>query len=91
MECYIENITDKNGNPRSFGKYIERTGSLIKILGGIVVGKPVLFLFLKYNNGAIAHNHITQTSCIDDFDDYSDPDRMYLYTRNSIYVLKKIK
>ena len=35
------------------------------------------------------HDHITRISCVDDFDTYSKPGYLYVYTRNSVYYFRE--
>ena len=91
MKYYIENITYKNGVTRTDGRFPNRIGSTVEFLFPPIVGSPLLFRYVKYNNGELVEDHITRTSCVDDFDEYSKKGYLYIYTRNSIYIFKEIE
>ena len=91
MKYLIENITFKNGNTRTDGKYPYRIGSIVEIQSDIIIGYPLYFKYIKYNNEEIAENHITRTSRVDDFDFYSHPGYLLIYTRNSVYHFKEME
>lgn len=91
MTYYIDNITYKNGQTRTDGRYPNRIGSLVTLLNPPNVGNPLYFQYIKYNNGELVEDHITRTSRVDDFDQYSKPGYLLIYTRNSIYYFKEIE
>lgn len=90
MTYYVEDITYKTGETRADGRYPNRIGSTVKLLNHPIVGEPLYFQYIKYNNGELVEDHITRTSRIDDFDNYSKPGYLMIYTRNSIYYFKEI-
>lgn len=83
MKFFIKNITRRTGETRTDGRYPNRIGSTIEFLSPVEVGEPALFRYVKYNNGELVEDHITQTSRVDDLGWYND--KFYIYTRNSIY------
>ena len=85
MKYYVENITFRTGKTRMDGKYQNRIGSTIEFITPVVVGEPVYFKYVKYNNGELVENHTTRTSRVNDFEWYKD--KFYIYTHNSIYQL----
>lgn len=85
VKCFIKDITDRYGKTRTDGRYPNRIGSTIEFLNPVEVGKPSFFRYIKYNNGELVEDHITQTSRVDDLEWYND--KFYIYTRNSIYQL----
>jgi hypothetical protein len=89
MKYYIEDITFKNGQTRTDGKYPNRIGSIVTLLNHPIVGSPLYFQYIKYNDGQLVEDHITRTSRVDDFDNYSVPGCLIIYTRNSIYYFKE--
>lgn len=91
MKYFVENITYKNGQTRTDGKYPNRIGSTITFLSSLLIGAPLYFNYVKYNNGELAEDHITRTSCVDDFDAYSKQGYLIIYTRNSIYYFKELE
>lgn len=92
MKYYIEDITYKRtGETRTDGKYPNRIGSIVEILDSPVIGEPIHFRYIKYNNGELVEDHITRTSCLEDYDSYSTPGYLYLYTHNSVYKFKELK
>lgn len=91
MKYYIEDITFKNGITRTDGKYPNRIGSTVKLLSDPIVGEPLYFNYIKYNNGVLVEDHITRTSRIDDFDNYNKPGYLLVYTRNSVYYFKEME
>lgn len=80
---YIDNITRKDGETRTDGRYPNRIGSTIEFLEGVVAGEPAYFRYVKYNNGELVEDHITRTSRVDDYG--WENDKFCIYTRNSIY------
>lgn len=91
MRYFVEDIQFKQtGETRIDGKYPKRIGSEIEFLEPIVVGKPSFFRYVKYNNGNVVEDHVTRTSIVNDYDNYSTVGKLFLYTKNSIYVLKEI-
>lgn len=90
MEYFVEDIVYKNGQTRTDGRYPKRIGSTIRFLTPIIIGEPCMFRYIKYNNGEVDEDHITRTSVIDDYDNYSVEGKMFLYTRNSIYILREL-
>ena len=91
MTYYVEDITYKNGQTRTDGKYPNRIGSTVKLLNHPTVCEPLYFKYIKYNDGKLVEDHITRTSRVDDFDNYSKPGYLIIYTRNSIYYFKEIE
>ena len=91
MKYLIENITYKNGTTRTDGRYPNRIGSTVELQRDPIVGMPWYFRYIKYNNGELVEDHITRTSCVDDFDAYSMPGYLLIYTRNSIYYFKEME
>lgn len=91
MKYLIENITYKNGITRTDGKYPNRIGSTVELIKDPIVGEPLYFRYETYNNGEIVENHITRTSCVDDFDYYNYPGYLLIFTRNSIYYFKDVE
>jgi hypothetical protein len=91
MKYLIENITYKTGITRTDGKYPNRIGSTVCIKSMPVVGEPLYFNYIKYNNGELVENHITRTSRVDDYDNYSKHGYLLIYTRNSIYYFKELE
>ena len=91
MKYLIENITYKNGITRTDGRYPNRIGSIVELPQDPIVGEPLYFRYIKYNNGELVEDHITRTSCVDDFDQYSMPGYLLIYTRNSIYYFKELE
>lgn len=91
MKYLIENITYKNGTTRIDGKYPNRIGSTVELQCDPIVGMPLYFRYIKYNNGELVEDHVTRTSCVDDFDAYSMPGYLLIYTRNSIYYFKEME
>ena len=90
MKYLIENITFKNGITRTDGRYPNRIGSTVQLNQYPIIGHPLYFRYVKYNNGERVEDHITRTSRVDDFDQYSEPGYLIIYTRNSIYYFKEI-
>ena len=86
---FIENITRRNGETRTDGKYPNRIGSTITFLGEVKVGEPAYFRYIKYNNGELVEDHITRTSRVDDLEWFNN--KFYIYTRNSIYKFKPLE
>ena len=91
MKYLIENITYKNGNTRTDGRYPNRIGSTVQLNQFPMVGEPLMFRYVKYNNGECVEDHLTRTSRVDDFDSYSKSGYLIIYTRNSIYYFKELK
>lgn len=92
MKYYIEDITFKrSGETRKDGKYPNRIGSIVELKESPIVGRPLYFRYIKYNNGQLVEDHITRTSCVDDFDQYSKNGYLIIYTRNSIYYFKELE
>lgn len=91
MKYYIEDITYKNGETRKDGKYPNRIGSTVELQTAPVIGHPLYFRYVKYNNGELVEDHITRTSCVDDYDGYSKKGYLLIYTRNSIYTFKELE
>ena len=91
MKYLIEDITFKNGKTRTDGKYPNRIGSTVQLNQQPIVGEPMMFRYVKYNNGECVEDHLTRTSCVDDFDDFSHPGYLLVYTRNSIYYFKELE
>lgn len=91
MKYLIEDITFKNGTTRTDGRYPNRIGSIVILLTHPTVGKPLFFRYVKYNDGELVEDHVTRTSCVDDFDGYSYPGYLLIYTRNSIYYFKEME
>ena len=91
MKYYIENITYKNGQTRTDGRYPDRIGSLVNLLTSPMVGMPLYFQYIKYNDGKLVEDHVTRTSCVDDYDQYSKQGYLLIYTRNSVYYFKEIE
>ena len=91
MKYLIEDITYKNGLTRTDGRYPNRIGSVVQLNSDPVVGYPLFFRYVKYNNGELVEDHITQTSRVDDFDHYSKPGYLIIYTHNSIYYFKELE
>lgn len=87
----IEDITFKNGETRTDGRYPNRIGSTVQLIQSPVVGEPLMFRYVKYNNGERVEDHVTRTSRVDDFDEYSQPGYLLIYTRNSIYYFKELE
>lgn len=87
----IEDITFKNGKTRTDGRYPNRIGSTVQLIQSPVVGEPLMFRYVKYNNGERVEDHVTRTSRVDDFDQYSQPGYLLIYTRNSIYYFKELE
>lgn len=83
MKYFIKDISRKTGGTRTDGRYPNRIGSTIEFLEPVEVGSPAYFRYIKYNNGELVEDHITQTSRVDDLEWYND--KFYIYTRNSIY------
>ena len=88
MKYFVEDITNRSGQTRTDGKYPNRIGSTIEFLTPVLVGDPVYFRYIKYNNGDIVENHTTRTSRVNDLEWYND--KFYIYTRNSIYKFKPL-
>lgn len=86
----MEDIVYKNGQTRTDGRYPKRIGSVVQFLAPVTIGEPCVFRYVKYNNGEIVEDHVTRTSVINDYDSYSVEGKLFLYTRNSIYVLREI-
>lgn len=89
MRYYIEDITDKYGKTRTDFRYPNRIGSTIEFLKPVEVGHPSFFRYIKYNNGQLVEDHITQTSRVDDFE-WTEEGNFLIFTRNSIYILNPI-
>lgn len=89
MKYIIEDITFKNGITRTDGRYPNRIGSIVELIKEPIIKNPLYFRYIKYNNGEFVEDHITRTSCVDDFDYYSKPGYLIVYTRNSIYYFKE--
>ena len=89
MKYLIENITYKTGETRTDGRYPNRIGSTVELKYLPETGEPLYFRYIKYNNGELVENHITRTSCVDDYDNYSHPGYLLIYTKNSIYYFKE--
>jgi hypothetical protein len=83
LKFFIEDITRRNGETRTNGKYPNRIGSTIEFLNPVEVGEPAYFRYIKYNNGELVEDHVTRTSRVNDLEWYSG--NFYIYTRNSIY------
>jgi hypothetical protein len=90
MKYYIEDITYKTGETRTDGRYPNRIGSTVEFLDVPTVGKPIHFRYIKYNNDEHIEDHMPCTSRVNDYDEYSHPGYLYIYTRNSIYKFKEI-
>ena len=91
MKYLIENVTYKNGKTRTDGRYPNRIGSIVELKDLPEIGEPLYFNYIKYNNGELVEDHITRTSCVDDYDNYSKPGYLLIYTRNSIYYFKEVE
>lgn len=91
MKYLIEDITYKNGETRTDGRYPNRIGSIVTLNYDPIVGEPLYFRYIKYNNGELVEDHITRTSRVDDFDYYSYPGYLLIFTRNSIYYFKELE
>lgn len=93
MKYYVEDIVfARTGETRKDGKYPNRIGSTIEFLYPVEIGRPCVFRYIKYNNGELVEDHVTRTSIIDDYDDgIFKKGYLFLYTRNSTYVLKEIE
>lgn len=91
MKYLIEDITFKNGTTRTDGRYPNRIGSIVTLLTHPTVGKPLFFRYVKYNSGELVEDHVTRTSCVDDFDSYSYQGYLLIYTRNSIYYFREME
>lgn len=91
MKYLIENITYKTGETRTDGRYPNRIGSTVHLKSLPEIGEPLYFNYVKYNNGELIEDHITRTSCVDDYDQYSHPGYLLIYTRNSIYYFKEME
>ena len=89
MKYLIEDITFKNGKTRTDGRYPNRIGSTVQLNQNPTVVNPLYFRYIKYNNGERVEDHITRTSRVDDFDQYSKPGYLIIYTKNSIYYFKE--
>ena len=87
----IEDITFKNGETRTDGRYPNRIGSTVQLNQHPIVGEPLMFRYVKYNNGECVEDHLSCTSRVDDFDEYSEPGYLFIYTRNSIYYFKELE
>ena len=48
MTYYVEDITYKNGQTRTDGKYPNRIGSIVKLLNHPTVCEPLYFKYIKY-------------------------------------------
>lgn len=91
MSYVIEDITfRKTGETRNDGKYPTRIGSTVYLLSDVEVGKPLYFRYIKYNDGTDVEEHITRTSIVNDFDNYSKRGYLYVFTNNSIYKFKEL-
>lgn len=90
MKYLIENITYKTGVTRTDGRYPNRIGSTVELKDLPEIGEPLYFNYIKYNNGELVEDHITRTSCVYDYDNYSHPGYLLIYTRNSIYYFKEL-
>lgn len=92
MKYLIKDILFKRtGETRTDGRYPNRIGSVVEFISNPIVGTPLYFRYIKYNNGEPTEDHITRTSTVDDFDYYSKPDYLIIYTRNSIYYFKELE
>lgn len=91
MKYLIENVTYKTGQTRTDGRYPNRIGSTVELNTSPIVGEPLYFRYVKYNNGELVEDHITRTSCVNDFDSYSMPGYLLIFTRNSIYYFKELE
>lgn len=91
MKYFIEDITYKNGITRTDDRYSNRIGSIVCLENLPMVGEPLYFNYVKYNNGEVVEDHITRTSCVDDYDCYSKSGYLIIYTRNSIYYFKELE
>ena len=91
MKYLIENITYKNGTTRTDGRYPNRIGSTVHLEFMPEIGEPLYFNYIKYNNGVLVEDHITRTSRVDDYDNYSKPGYLLIYTRNSVYYFKELE
>ena len=91
MKYFVEDIVFvRSGETRTDGRYPNRIGSEIEFLYPVKVGYPCVFRYIKYNNGELVEDHITRTSVVNDYDSYSKEGYLYLYTRNSVYILKEV-
>ena len=91
MKYFVEDITNRLGETRTEGRYPKRIGSTIEFLYPVEVGEPAWFRYIKYNNEKLVADNITRTSRVDDFDNYSKPGYLMIYTRNSVYYFKEIE
>lgn len=91
MKYFIEDITYKTGQTRADGRYPNRIGSTVELNNDPIVGEPLYFRYIKYNNGELVEDHVTRTSCVDDFDHFSHPGYLIIYTHNSIYYFKEME
>lgn len=92
MKYFIEDIVSKQTGETNTGwKYPDRIGSEVTLISDLEVGKPLYFRYIKYNNGVMAEDHITRTSVVDDYDSYSKPGYLFIYTKNNIYTLKELE
>lgn len=89
MKFFVENITRRNGEIRTDGRYPNRIGSTIEFLNPVEIGQPAYFRYIKYNNGELVEDHITRTSRVDDLEWYNG--KFYIYTHNSIYKFLPIE
>jgi len=87
----VQDITYKNGETRTDGRYPNRIGSVVQFLNLPSVGEPLVFRYVKYNNGECVEDHVTRTSRVDDYDEFSHTGYTIVYTRNSIYYFKALE
>lgn len=92
MKYYIEDIEFKRtGETRTDGRYPDRIGRTVEFLNDYHVGLPLYFHTIKNNKGEEVDGNVTRTSIVDDFDSFTHPGYLYIFTRNSIYIFKEIK
>ena len=85
MKYFVEDVTNRLGKTRTDGRYPNRIGSTIEFLTPVLVGNPIYFRYIKYNNGNLVEDHVTRTSRVNDLEWYNN--KFYIYTKNSIYTL----
>lgn len=91
MKYLIEDITYKNGTTRTDWKYPKRIGSVVSLTTCPAVGEPLYFKYEKYNDGRLVNDHFSRTSRVDDYDCFSYPNHLIIFTRNSIYYFKELE
>ena len=82
----IENITGKDGNERTDGRYPLRKGCIGNMYF-LDLGNVMIFEYIKDNQGNEKSGYL-RTSIVEDYENYDG--YTVVYTMNCIYTLKDI-